>query len=899
MRSRVGIGVLLLVAGVVGAKTYRVDDELPDGGMGKIAAALVRQTVQRCFGRLEPGDALVLPSMAPVGEVEVARPIRGVQVIGGHDGVIRFGGELEDVLFFGMKRVGVVTARGLARTSDGGGVSGTFFVNNTGPVHLTGDITDTYWISHSLDSIHFLPPGFYGDKNGFEYFSIDGTMNDCAMLYFRYNNEMDTSGIPSMHFKLNESGRNVKVLLLVEHNQHNNSPAVLIEDAVGMALAHGSTEGCGYGTGPVYELRNCQGVYLGQRRIYSNHRVGSEWYGKPMISLKVGGTGNILDNFEDIGNPSVLSMLCTDPAIRIWSSGFEDIVRITGASAGRWKVFYTPRVMIGEVDQWTEPPIVSHEVIFTYEGPADTVDLTDTSAQLPPDVTVPQPPRAPVCDIPAPPELLYKRAAGFGDAALRAGADPTGRHASDRAFARVLTSGRPLELPPGTFRLERPLDLRMIAARRPAEFSDRDLWVAGSGKKATRIVAPPGQAAFVTGGSLARRAVTGPVEPEECCFGQVFTDLTIEGGDHGLWLRDSFKPDIVCINVAFTDQTFAGVTIQSGGDHSEHEQNRFISCDFVNTGRFGVRMGGYSDKYLFYRCRFSGMSEGGLIATKIGHFHGGVYQSTFTDIGGPGVSITGGNDNYGYGPWIITVDSCTFTECGSASEPVIDFGYSRLSYFTHSTVTTRSKKVFGAFRGNFAVIESVTIDVDVDSVALWLGHQRFEKTCRNQGARLVDVVTNGGIELMDYDEYVTESYRITAPFNHSGPQWWLPDDPYAYKWPYLFYNVSHADGEPLVSFSDRSAFEYALISGERIIDLSRHSVHTRPRPATVSRPATPVSDRVWLFDPRGRRVGRRRMHHPLTGLANGIYLHRDATGRILAVRARVGRGEIGELRIEN
>ncbi|MBD3314776.1 MAG: hypothetical protein GF344_03235 [Chitinivibrionales bacterium] len=715
--------------GLARSEVIRVEDHFPVEGI----AAAMDSVVEALVGQMDSGDALILSEYISIHNVNLSDVPEGIQFIGGKGDQMRFSGQVKGVSFF-KSRYGINTTNATLENC--------FFIHTDGNLNL-GDVTETYWL----------------DQSGAV--KVDGTMTNSTGLWMRYNHERQATSTPSFHFKLHGSGDNVRILMMVEHNQSNLRPALVVEDGNGIAFAGGSTEGCSAHENSIfpYELINCENVYLGLRRFFAGrpYDPGPEsWTGRPKISLRVSGRGNILDNIVDLGNPQYYSLLCEDKYMQAWSCCLEKPADFEVENQEHFLVSFVTNAMPPVDSDWIEPRNIDNEKVFVYVGPdGNTVDLTQDGATLPTGTMLQEPPSLPSCNIPDLPEFNYMDVAGFGRELIDSGADPTGQTASDSAFGKILAKRKVLEIPPGTYLLNDPL---MVS-----DWAKKPRWIAGAGRDSTFIV--------YNG--------AGPVITDYKAAALKITNLTIKGGDYGFKLN---KTNSFQMNVTYTDYNIAGV-YKPGGNM---EQCRFIGCKFVG-GEYGWRLNEFSDKYLLYGCEFEGHSKGGIVCTGLTNWQGGIFNCTFKDIDGYGVALLGGGGN-GYGPYCYRIDNCTFDNCGSATKPVIHNGYGWLGAVSNSTITS-SKQVYAGFKGNFAILENLEFDLNLQSdTALYLGHQRYEKTAGVGMSRLVNVTTNGkiGFLSLDFMKELETQYGDTV---HSGYYDGLySDKPWAFT--YLFNRVT-------------------------------------------------------------------------------------------------------------
>ena len=800
--------------------------------LAKVSKKEVSQAIVEAAKKLRDGDALILPTTEEFGIVKMPKLPQDVQILGGTGDEMQLVGLAKGTIFHGGNY-------NLDLRKHGAALENSYFIERKGSI-TGGDFENTYWISN-IGSIN-----------------IDGTMRNCTGVWMRYNHEGSKSTQASYSFKLNGSGQNVRIIQMVEHNQGNRRPALYVENARGMKFAHGSTEGSsGYpmegNSLPlgnwVYKLKECENVYLGHRRFFSGHPPkykpplhvgGTSWVGYPAIQLWVeGGKGNILDNIVDIGNSSSLSLLYSDPKMQAWSTIWEDPVNYNGNTIDHhFQYSFTWEGIkgvegAGNLEGWQEPRSIDDENVLYYFAGTDSFDLTEEDVSLPEGHCIPAPPLLPTANAPKPPELLYKRAKNFGAALIAAGADPTGTRSSNAAFEAVLRRNSVVEVPPGNFLIDGPLKVGGEALRKG------EVRILGSGEEKTKLFGYGSGSVLsfqISGGGLAKGSGAQAILKIN------LENTTIDGKEYGVMLSGHNN---VFLNVTFKNNSIAGAAQLS----SEAEQHRFIGCKFIG-GEYGVRFDTYQDKPLFYRCHFEGQSKGGIYCTKIVHFHGGVYQSTFKNINGPGVAIYGGNPIQGYGPWIISIDGCTFEECGNETEAALDLGYNWLGAVLNTSITTQKKTIKTGFRGNFGVLQDLNVNVKAaDNKALYLGHQRYEKTAGIGGARLMNVDVNGGdIYFMPYEEAMTYQHEIgKADLGYQKPGLYSN---YEYAFTYMFYNVQ----------SGNYNVPYAMINnGEIAVDMSKF---TNCSPLSID---------------SGNR-------HQSDGLKKGIQRTYDLKGRLLKIR---------------
>ncbi|MFP4055432.1 MAG: right-handed parallel beta-helix repeat-containing protein [Candidatus Brocadiia bacterium] len=435
---------------------------------------------------LPPGGAIDLPRSVPCGMLDFRQVAPRVQITGGHGGRLLLGAGQSgsQLVLVGLDvyiqppRVDfpLLAARNFQDVrlfDDVGPASDLLALFCTGAIHIDHDIRNCAWLCGN---------NAFGRKT----VTANARVDDCLFLWFGINwafadynahfaqpqrNWLDNA---QMWMDCKGGGQGTRMYLMVETNYGNPGPGVVLENCKGMALYHGATErGSAQGPG-VYWLRNCEGVQLGLRRIFSATRGGPKG-AVPSHDITIeGGRGNILHVFSGFGNAQEASCVNSDPQLQLWCVSFDfeargtkgdDILaycftpfanKPTGATLERVKerldqavarklrdhhIPDTPanRERVAELlrsgrDLWA-PINARHEETFRYGG----VDLTEGVQELPGGRKLPPPPSMPPTDAPRLRRpIAFTQAPDFGKALLEAGADPTGQRPSDDAFARLM-----------------------------------------------------------------------------------------------------------------------------------------------------------------------------------------------------------------------------------------------------------------------------------------------------------------------------------------------------------------------------------------------------------------------------------------------------------------------------
>jgi hypothetical protein len=626
-----------------------------------------------------------------------------------------------------------------------------------------------------------------------------------------------------VHMDLKGGGEKSRLYLMIETNYGNPGTGVFLENANGMALYHGATErGSSQGPG-MYYLKNCTNVQLGLRRIFPGTRgFGSS--AMPSHGLTVeGGKGNVLHLLSDFSNAYEESLVNSDPALQIWGASFDydtkgtdlpgllkfaftpynnvpegtsvaEAVKLGDQYAEKWindrnkksgqpvtpEAIEAEKARLKTGRNWWWPLNARHEETFVYGG-------KDLTRQATP---VPAPPSMPATNAPTRFRPLYFTwDPEFGKALLEAGADPTGKRPSDDAFAKVVF---------GLSADEVATLIKQVRENKDKEAYDK-LFPMDPNNKSRRLRRPRldiPAGTFLLTKTLLLTPETGGLlgaGPEKTILkfqgdipcvklqGHIgFSNLTIDGGRTGLEItgvdHDAPEPPLAksyvagqnFYNITFRNQRFAGIHIgydqidQMGG--AEFDQDKFVNLKFLNTGDYGIFMNhGMLDKWLCLNGEFTGQKKAGIAIKYNNLIHGGVYNCTFTDIDGPGIDFMGGNPVLAYRPYITMVEQCTFTECGNAAQPAVDYGNGDLFSFTRCRIVTKKKAIACGYIGGAQQMEDVTVDVNLvpGGKAVLLRAVRQGQTARANGHILRNVTANGPVGWINDANAQNAMYRNT------------------------------------------------------------------------------------------------------------------------------------------
>ncbi len=859
--------IISVVATFSAARVWTIDSLLPPAeALRKTGGAVSAQVVESVLGRLSPGDALRLSNSVPLGRVTVGAVAENIEVTGGFDGEMRFTGRARNWRFvYAGANTDLIVERGADLSGS------TFFCSFSG-----GDVIDYSSSDYESVGMGLVPaprtsslhkvrkaggcgPG-PGIKWGVKTFYFDDYGNRRKWMPVYY---VDMAGAPDQTDDAQVEIRNGREggewLFAIEANQNAGCVVMRMIDCQRLQLYSGSTEGAGNQTQGIYVMNNCEQVVLGMRRFFSNHRAHSSWQGKPYISLLINqGTGNIIHNLIDIGNPLVNSLISSDPSLQIWQTFFEDAAR---KAPGTFECGVTYQGMMKKESQWTEPVQVGDEVILRQNG-------EDRLFAATPDLPAPpafrnQPWQNGLSKRGAPgaaaaPSRRFREARGFGAALLAAGADPTGRRFADEAFRRVMMTHERVEVPAGRFRLRRPLRIRESGLAKSAGGIDGPQYILGAGPDRTVLEAPSeaeavldlrssglaknasvrsGQDLLVIDGIAMRGGECGMIAPA-AGMAMVISDFKIEGYAKAGALFESAVGE-EAYNVVVPPEGEAGC-----GDNNQADTHLFSGGSFSG-GEYGIYYTGFSDKQGIDGVTFSGHAKAGIASFHSNLFHGWIKGCKFNDITGPGVDLSGGHimpPGYGssyYTQWVTMIEGCTFSECGSATRAAVDYGMTDINMLCNSTIRTTGKTIKYGFLGSLAQMSNVDIEVNASRAAVALRHPRATEASRTPMTVIHSVTCNGslmlvnglasgqrGLEPVGSEDPLKDfiySSRLTIDtlgqeFAHSGPKWWKRG---AYSWafPRLLYNSSFGGATYEYVLTNEWGFSRDVRTGE-IIDMS-------------------------------------------------------------------------------
>ncbi len=836
MRIHRGIAAVLcmVLLSITSQSTARVvvcDDVFADNGLAKMNTAARTAAVEELVATLKPGDAIVLPSNG-FDDADLSAAPNDLEISGGVAGKeIYLGGYHSDMVLVDLKsdlNVGPDKA-GLSKNSGPQGLYNSLVYN---AASITGG---------PYENAAMLMAETFGKHE-------ISDLRNSVILYLAYNVPGcgNSGGTPKVYMTGDCSDS--RIYHMVETNYCLDSPAVVLENVTGpLTFLVGDTE---RSFGVDYFFNNSSDITLGTHRMFSGSRQND--FSNKLVSIKVSGGRDLRFLYTQcISSPVAYSLFTANTEnLQIWGGSWE---RDTKLPDDALKVFHTPKCFGPNAPQgvWVEPVQIQDEVIFTYKG----VDLTK-----PENVGTIIPPKPPVIPPTAFPtdslqKVLNPRYAlaksNSGAALLAAGADPTGTRPSDAAFAKVLKTSGKLEIPEGIFMITKPIEL------------SHGQGMAGRGPDKTVIkqIRPDVPAVRFTdhGAVLARNLVEGPVVPPD---GGGISDVTIEGGKWGLDLTCVYHASSKFINLVIRDQTEAGVMTGDGNVGQmavsdketchchEFDQNRFVNCQFENTGDYGIYCNmGMTDKLFFFECDFIGQNKGGIVFNFTHMFNGSIIQCNFENIDGPGVDLYSTNTHAGYTPHLSSIESCTFTECGNETRPAIDYNWTESNSVSNTTITIKNKPWKFAYLGTAQAMYNVVIDVDTTKMidggaALGLRSTKQVKNARPTGNILHKVTSQGPVAFVnDANSNVAIDASVFGD--------------YAWAYPHLFVDCQFGNGSldyGLIQSGPNGELKKLMgLSGENQLDeviAEPVSAKNVPMPQLKRN----VLREYHIFDMTGRRV---------------------------------------------
>ncbi len=306
----------------------------------------VSRAIVELANSLPVGGAIDLPRSVPCGILDFRHVADNVQVTGGHDGVIIFGGGQRgiELMFSSLtEEINPGEARPLdkmdlnlpdrqfaaadfkdvgifgAETSP---ASDLFAMFNEGGIKIKSDVKHCAWICGTNSfGTHTVTADARLDDSLILWFGINWPFQDYNQHWNPKNAGRDwTTTNAQLHMNMHGGGQGTRLYEMIETSYGNPGPTAVFEDCTGLAIYHGSTErGSGQGPG-MYWLHNCKNVQLGLRGINafgSNNGDPGNADAARDITIE-GGSGNILYAVRLWSNANETTLWNNDPALQLW-----------------------------------------------------------------------------------------------------------------------------------------------------------------------------------------------------------------------------------------------------------------------------------------------------------------------------------------------------------------------------------------------------------------------------------------------------------------------------------------------------------------------------------------------------------------------------------------------------
>jgi hypothetical protein len=485
----------------------------------QMPGTLLSKTIQELAHSLPPGGALDLGEVS-CGTLDLRGLADGVQITGGREGTVIFGSGQHGVsLLFSRlhQRLEPGLPRALTKldparpdrqlaakewTFKDGALFGSKLAPMSdylalfcsGGIHIRADVRNCAWIAgDNAFGDHAVTAEARVDDSLFLWFGINWPFRDFNAHWTDTTTDWIKRGT-QMHFDLKGGGAGTRLYHMVETNYGNPGPGVILENARGLAMMHGSTERSSAQGPGVYWLRNCEEVLLGLRGI---NAFGSNDGGPRIADANrditiEGGRGNKLYAMRTWSNANEISLWNSDPQLQQWcvasqygQHGVADTLRYAVTPyynrptpewlaqfdiKGHAQAIYEKRAAFLK-KEWEKKKADAEKKKQTFTTPAPVphesvqrlIEKIKTGRHLncPGDIAmnamdeetfrlgkvdvtkgaknVPAPPDVPPTHAPRTRKVIaFTQQPDFGKALLAAGADPTGKTPSDDAFAKLL-----------------------------------------------------------------------------------------------------------------------------------------------------------------------------------------------------------------------------------------------------------------------------------------------------------------------------------------------------------------------------------------------------------------------------------------------------------------------------
>ncbi len=317
---------------------------------GKDWASLPNDTISSAIVEMAEslpyGGALDLGEVA-CGTIDLRGIADGIQITGGRQGEIVLGdGQSGISLLFSRLDQRIEATPSQAEWSfvatgmfekDAKPLSDYLALFCSGGIRIKSDVKNCTWIAgDNAFGDHVVTAEARVDDSLFLWFGINWPFRDFNAHWTDGGKTDWVKRGAQMHFDLKGGGAGTRLYHMVETNYGNPGPGVILENAKGVSLMHGSTERSSAQGPGVYWLKNCENVLLGLRGI---NAFGSNDGGVRIADANrditiEGGQGNVLYAMRVWSNSNEVSLWNSDPSLQQWcvasqygQKGVEDTLR--------------------------------------------------------------------------------------------------------------------------------------------------------------------------------------------------------------------------------------------------------------------------------------------------------------------------------------------------------------------------------------------------------------------------------------------------------------------------------------------------------------------------------------------------------------------------------------------
>lgn len=786
--------------------TYDMEYLLQSRGLAKASAASRAAAVEAVVKQMKPGDVLGLPRSEKLDVLDLSALPDRVRVEYGEAEAIYLGsGKKSGLEFLDVKAPILVGSQPagtgpLAKGAIGqkGLVENSVFIGGAGIVG--GAMVNAVIVDQTA--------------HGRAVLDVKGQFENVKVFWISYhNNRGNPNAAPYIRLENTGDTKDSRIYQVVEHNYCDSKVQVRFSGVKNLYYGPGDTERS-RSTEGVYELIGSENINLFGHRIFSGGRTGcSGPVGNDSYKI-LGGQNNRLIYSQDVGDPAgsstgnpPMSLLAnTSPNLQLWGTFFEDASSLPPTAT---RVFDTPYGMTRTVGKWTEPVQIDSSVVLSHKG-FTIRESSKSITAVPADLDFPAPPSMPPMGINGMPKsALGKTSAAWGKNLIALGADPTGKKGSSAALQKAIASSRFVEIPKGTFLIDKPIEL---CPENPVEH------IAGAGETETLLKATGSFPVFRVGDCKGRAALSKQGTIAAPPVAKNYSNITVEGGTYGIDVNaygPNLSPGGKVMNCTFKGQEIAGIR---GINGAEFDQVRVFNSTFEGAD-YGILLeNSMIDKQGYLKCVFRGQKKAGIFTVRSMMFAGSIAECLFENINGPAIdfyptSAPSGNNP----PHCSMIISNRIKNCGNAQRAALDIGFLENGGLIDNKIEiTDGRTIKYGFVGTGPYFDRCELNVTngtVSEAAFGLRQPRLIRNARSAGSIVKDCKSNKGSVKFVYGDVENLAdpsgvpWPLTPEFNgaeHDGVKWWKTADPSAeFPWIYshLIYNSK---------FGDMANIDYAL-----------------------------------------------------------------------------------------